>query len=84
MRLLRPEIANTFEWPSSIEDLTDETLTKIIKIFKNRPNIVKIKNKYLILLKMKKMLSKMFLVIKPQEVIYLFKYLSSLGLLTKF
>ena len=32
---------------------------------------------------MLKMLSKIFLSIKPREVTYLFKYLSSLGLLTK-
>ena len=33
---------------SNNEDLTEETLTKIIKKFKNHPSIVKIKNKYLI------------------------------------
>ena len=41
------EKLNTFEWPSKNEDLTEETLTKIIKKFKNHPSIVKIKNKYL-------------------------------------
>ena len=39
---------NPFEWPSNSGDLTKETLTKIIKNFKNHPSIVKIKNKYLI------------------------------------
>ena len=39
---------STFEWPSKNEGLTKETLTKIIKKFKNHPSIVKIKNKYLI------------------------------------
>ena len=38
---------NTSEWPSNNEDLTEETLTKIIKKFKTYPSIVKIKNKYL-------------------------------------
>ena len=42
------EKLKTFEWPSNIEDLTKKTLTKIIKKFKNRPNTVKIKSKYLI------------------------------------
>ena len=42
------EKLNTFEWPSNNEYLTEETLTKIIKKFKNHPSIVKIKNKYLI------------------------------------
>ena len=42
------EKLNTFEWPSKNEDLTEKTLTKIIKKFKNHPSIVKIKNKYLI------------------------------------
>ena len=42
------EKLNTFEWPSNNEDLTEETLTKIIKKFKNHPSIVKIKSKYLI------------------------------------
>ena len=39
---------NTFEWHSNNEELTEETLTKIIKKFRNHPSIVKIKNKYLI------------------------------------
>ena len=39
---------NPFEWPSNSGDLTKETLTKIIKNFRNHPSIVKIKNKYLI------------------------------------
>ena len=39
---------NPSEWPSNSEDLTKETLTKIIKNFKNHPSIVKTKNKYLI------------------------------------
>ena len=42
------EKISTFEWPSKNEGLTKETLTKIIKKFKNHPSIVKIKNKYLI------------------------------------
>ena len=42
------EKLSTFEWPSNNEDLTEETLTKIIKKFMNHPSIVKIKNKYLI------------------------------------
>ena len=42
------EKLSTFEWPSKNDDLTKETLTKIIKKFKNHPNIVKIKNQYLI------------------------------------
>ena len=42
------EKLNTFEWPSNNEDLTEETLTKIIKKFRNLPSIVKIKSKYLI------------------------------------
>ena len=33
---------------SNNEDLTEETLTKIIKKFKNHPSTVKIKTKYLI------------------------------------
>ena len=39
---------NTFKWPSKNEDLTMETLTKIIEKFKNHPSTVKIKDKYLI------------------------------------
>ena len=42
------EKLNTFEWPSNDEDLAKETLTRSLKKFKNRPSIVKIKNKYLI------------------------------------
>ena len=42
------EKLNSFEWPSNYEDLTEETLTKIIKKLMNHPSIVKIKNKYLI------------------------------------
>ena len=42
------EKLDTFEWPSNNEDLTEETLTKIFKKFKNHPSIVKIKNKYLV------------------------------------
>ena len=42
------EKLSTFEWSSKNDDLTKETLTKIIKKFKNHPNIVKIKNQYLI------------------------------------
>ena len=42
------EKLNTFEWPSNKEDLIDETLTKIIKKFKNHPRKVKIKSKCLI------------------------------------
>ena len=43
------EKISTFEWPSKNEDLTKETLTKIIKKFiikkfKNHPSTVKIKN----------------------------------------
>ena len=41
------EKLNTFEWPSNNGDLTEETLTKIIKKSKNHQSIVKIKNKYL-------------------------------------
>ena len=41
------EKLNTFEWPSNNEDLSEKTLTKIIKKFKNHPSIVKIKSKYL-------------------------------------
>ena len=41
------EKLNTFEWPSNNEDLSEEALTKIIKKFRNRPSIVKIKSKYL-------------------------------------
>ena len=37
-----------FEWPSINEDLTEETVTKIIKKFKNHPSVLKIKIKYLI------------------------------------
>ena len=86
------EKLNTFEWPSNYEDLTEETLTKIIKKFKNHSSVVKITNKYLIQVKfslqpvsVKDVENiKNILVIKHQEVIYLFKYLSSLGLPTKF
>ena len=42
------EKLDTFGWPSNNEDLTEETLTKIFKKFKNHPSIVKIKNKYLV------------------------------------
>ena len=42
------EKINIFVWPSNNEDLTKETLTKIIKKYKNHPSIVKIKSKYLI------------------------------------
>ena len=42
------EKLNTLEWRSNNEDLTEETLTKTTKKFKNYPSIVKIKNKYLI------------------------------------
>ena len=42
------EKLNTFEWPQNNEDLTEETLTKIIKKFKNHPSIVEIKSKHLI------------------------------------
>ena len=42
------EKLGTFEWPSKNNDLTKETLTKMIKKLKNHPNIVKIKNQYLI------------------------------------
>ena len=37
-----------FEWHSINEDLTEETVTKIIKKFKNHPSVLKIKIKYLI------------------------------------
>ena len=40
------EKLNTFEWSSNNEDLTEKTLTKIIKIFKNHPSVVKFKNKW--------------------------------------
>ena len=39
---------NIFGWPLNNEDLNEETLTKIIKKFKNHSSIVKIKSKYLI------------------------------------
>ena len=42
------ERLNTFEWPSNIKDLTEETRTKIIKKFKNHPSTVKMRNEYLI------------------------------------
>ena len=42
------EKLSTFEWLSNNEDLTKETLTKIIIKSKNHPSIVKIENKYLI------------------------------------
>ena len=42
------EKLNTFEWPQNNEDLTEETLTKIIKKFQNHPSIVEIKSKHLI------------------------------------
>ena len=42
------EKLNTFGWPSNNEDLTEKTLTKIIKKFRNHPIIVKVNNKYLI------------------------------------
>ena len=42
------EKLSTFEWPSPNEDLTEETVTKIIKKFKNHPSVLKIKSKYLI------------------------------------
>ena len=42
------EKLSTFEWPSTNEDLTEETVTKIIKKFKNHPSVLKIKSKYLI------------------------------------
>ena len=42
------EKLSTFEWPSTNKDLTEETVTKIIKKFKNYPNVLKIKSKYLI------------------------------------
>ena len=52
MKLLRPlaetvEKLSTFEWPKANEDLTEETVTKIIKKFKNHPSYLKIKSKYL-------------------------------------
>ena len=42
------EKLSTFEWPSTNEDLTEETVTKIIKKFKNNPSVLKIKSRYLI------------------------------------
>ena len=39
---------STFEWPSTNEDLTEKTVAKIIKKFKNHPSVLKIKSKYLI------------------------------------
>ena len=42
------EKLKTFEWPSNKEDLTEKTLTKIIKKFKNHPSILKTKGRYLI------------------------------------
>ena len=42
------EKLSTFEWPSTNGDLTEETVNKIIKKFKNYPSVLKIKSKYLI------------------------------------
>ena len=42
------EKLKTFEWPSNNKDLTEKTLTKIIRKFRNHPIIVKMNNKYLI------------------------------------
>ena len=42
------EKINIFAWPLNNEDLTKETLTKIIKKYKNHPSIGKIKSQYLI------------------------------------
>ena len=42
------EKLSTFEWPSTNEDLSEETVTKIIKKFKNHPSVLKVKSKYLI------------------------------------
>ena len=41
------EKLSTFERPSTNEDLSEETVTKITKKFKNHPNVLKIKSKYL-------------------------------------
>ena len=41
------EKSSTFEWPSTNEDLTEETVSKIIKKFKNHPSVLKTKSKYL-------------------------------------
>ena len=40
------ETLNTFEWPSNNTDLLNDQLTTIIKKFRNRPSIVKLKSKY--------------------------------------
>ena len=42
------EKLSTFEWPLTNEDLSEETVTKIIKKFKNHPSVLKVKSKYLI------------------------------------
>ena len=42
------EKLSTFELPSTYEDLSEETMTKIIKKFENHPSVLKIKSKYLI------------------------------------
>ena len=87
------EKLSTFEWPSTNEDLTEETVTKIIKKFKSHPSVLKIKSKYLIQEKFSfqpvsvkdvENIIKNIPSNKASEGVYLFKYLSSLGLLTKF
>ena len=65
----------------------------VIKKFQNYPSIVKNESNFLIQEKFSfqpvtvkdvKKLSKTFLIINPQKITYLFKYLSILNTLTKF
>ena len=66
---------------------------KVIIKFQNYPSIVKNESNFLmqekfsfqpVTVKDVKKLSKTFLIINPQKVTYLFKYLSILNILTKF
>ena len=52
------EKLNSFEWPSNNEDLTKETLTKIIEKLKNHSCIVKSKSKSLMQVKVQPVLVK--------------------------